>query len=74
MYHDGKLPIETFKERMELLGRRYGPGVAFYGYNREDLGDAGLPPINTEAKQARLKREIAANKPDLIIFNSIMCL
>ena len=32
---------------------------------REDLGDDGLPPLNTEAGQAWLKREIAAIKPDL---------
>jgi hypothetical protein len=33
-----------------------------------------LPPLNTEAGQLWLKREIAAIKPDLIIFDSIMCL
>ena len=30
--------------------------------------------MNTEAGQAWLRREIEAIKPDLIIFNSIMCL
>ncbi|MFZ3327501.1 MAG: hypothetical protein WA231_17170 [Methylocella sp.] len=33
-----------------------------------------MPPLNTEAGQAWLKREIAAVKPDLMIFDSIMCL
>jgi hypothetical protein len=63
-----------FKERMEPIVHRHGKDIEFYGYNREDLGDDGLPPLNTEAGQAWLKREIAAIKPDLIIFDSIMCL
>jgi hypothetical protein len=74
MYIDGELPMETFKERMELLAKRYGSDLAFYGYNREDLGDDGLPPLNTEAGQVWLKREIEAVKPDIIFFDSIMCL
>ena len=74
MYIDGELPIETFKERMELVASRYGEELQFYGYNREALGDGGLPPLNTEAGQAWLRREIEAVKPDLIIFDLIMCL
>jgi hypothetical protein len=74
MYLDGELPMETFKERMQLIADRHGKDIEFYGYNREDLGDDGLPPLNTEAGQAWLKREIAAIKPDLIVFDSIMCL
>jgi hypothetical protein len=74
MYLDGELPMETFKERIELLVKRHGPDIEFYGYNREDLGDNGLPPLNTEYGQAWLRREIIAIKPDLIIFDSIMCL
>jgi hypothetical protein len=74
MYLDGELPMETFKERMQLIADRHGKDIEFYGYNREDLGDDGLPPLNTEAGQAWLKREIAAVKPDLIVFDSIMCL
>ena len=74
MYLDGELPMETFKERIELLAKRYGADLQFYGYNREDLGDDGMPPLNTELGQVWLRREIAAIKPDLIIFNSIMCL
>ena len=74
MYLDGELPVETFKERMELVAGRYGEDIQFYGYNREALGDDGLPPLNTEAGQAWLRREIGAIKPDLIIFDSIMCL
>ena len=74
MYVDGELPIETFKERMQLIAARYGDDIQFYGYNREDLGDDGLPPLNTEQGQNWLRREIDAIKPDLIIFNSIFCL
>ena len=74
MYLDGELPMETFKERIELLAKRYGADLQFYGYNREDLGDDGMPPLNTELGQVWLRREIAAIKPDLIIFDSIMCL
>ena len=74
MYLDDELPMETFKERTKLIADRHGKDFVFYGYNREDLGDEGMPPLNTEAGQAWLKREIAAVKPDLIIFDSIMCL
>jgi hypothetical protein len=38
------------------------------------LATDGLPPLNTDAGQLWLKREIAAVKQDLIIFDSIMCL
>ena len=74
MYLDGELPIETFKERMELIAARHGRELPFFGYNREDLGFDGMPPLNTPAGQAWLRREIEAIKPDLIIFDSIMCL
>jgi len=74
MYLDGELPVETFKERMELIAARYGAGLQFYGYNREDLGFDGMPPLNTPTGQAWLRREIEAINPDLILFDSIMCL
>jgi AAA domain len=74
MYLDGELPLETFKERMQLIAARYGDDIQFYGYNREDLGDDRLPPLNTEQGQNWLRREIDAIKPDLIIFDSIFCL
>jgi hypothetical protein len=74
MYLDGELPVETFKERMELIASRYGRDIPFFGYNREDLGLDGMPPLNTPAGQVWLRREIEAIKPDLILFDSIMCL
>jgi hypothetical protein len=72
MYLDGELPVETFKERMQLIASRYGRDIPFFGYNREDLGLDGMPPLNTQAGQVWLRREIEAIKPDL--FDSIMCL
>jgi hypothetical protein len=74
MYLDGEMPVETFKERMELIAARYGRDLEFHGYNREDLGDGGMPPLNTPTGQAWLRREIDAIKPDIIVFDSIMCL
>lgn len=74
MYIDGELPVETFKERMELIGARSGRDIPFFGYNREDLGFDGVPPLNSDLGKAWLRREIEAIKPDLIIFDSIMCL
>ena len=74
MFIDGEMPIETFKERMQLVADRYGREIPFFGYNREYLGFDGMPPLNTPAGQAWLRREIEAIKPDLIIFDSIMCL
>ena len=72
MYFDGELPIETFKERMQLVAKQYGTNIDLYGYNRDDLGE--LPPLNTVPGQAWLRRELDEIKPDLVIFDSIMCL
>jgi hypothetical protein len=74
MYLDGEMPVETFRERTQLIAGRYGRDLEFYGYNREDLGDGGMPPLNTPVGQAWLRREIDAIKPDIIVFDSIMCL
>ena len=68
MYLDGELPVETFKERMQLIAARYGSDLQFYGYNRESLGFDGMPPLNTDLGQAWLRREIDAVKPDAIFF------
>ena len=74
MYLDGELPAETFKERMELIAQRYGPDISFWGYSRDVLGDDDMPPLNTPEGAAWLMREIEVVKPDLIIFDAIMCL
>jgi hypothetical protein len=74
MYLDGEMPAETFKERMEVIAKRYGPDIAFYGYNRDVLGDGEMHPLNTPEGEKWLWREIEAVKPDLIVFDSIMCL
>jgi hypothetical protein len=74
MYLDGEMPDETFKERMQLLADECGPGLALFGYNRDVLGPDEMPPLNTPEGEAWLMREIAAVKPDIIIFDSIMSL
>ena len=74
MYLDGEMPAETFKERMEIIARRYGADIQLYGYNRDVLGDGEMPPLNTPEGEKWLWREIEAVKPDLIVFDSIMCL
>ena len=74
MYLDGEMPAQTFKERMELIAQRYGKDIPFYGYNREDLGDGQMPPFNEADGEKWLMKEIEAVQPDLIIFDSIMCL
>ncbi len=74
MYLDGELPAETFKERMELIAERYGADVGLYGYNRDVLDDGEMPALNTPEGDAWLMREIDSVDPDLIVFDSIMCL
>jgi hypothetical protein len=74
MYLDGELPAETFKERMKLIAQRYGPDISFWGYSRDVLGDDDMPPLNLPEGVAWLMREIEVVKPDLIIFDAIMCL
>jgi hypothetical protein len=74
MYLDGELPVETFKERMQLIAKSYGADIELYGYNREVLAAVDMPPLNTEAGQKWLLAEIEKVKPDIIFFDSIMCL
>ncbi len=73
MYLDGELPVETFKERMQLVAACYGEGLPFYGYNRDDLGGV-MPPLNTEEGQKWLWRVIESLGPDAVFFDSIMSL
>jgi hypothetical protein len=65
MYIDGELPAETFKERMQLVAKSYGHAVPFYGYSREILGPDEMPPLNVEAGQKWLFKEIEIVKPDV---------
>lgn len=74
MYLDGELPAETFKERMQLIAARYGRDISLYGYNRDDLGDGQMPPLNEPKGEKWLMREIEEVKPELIVFDSIMAL
>jgi len=74
MYLDGEMPAETFKERMEIVAGRYGSDLKLFGYNRDVLKDDDLPPLNTEEGEKWLWREINSVKPELVTFDSIMCL
>ena len=75
MLIDGEMPSETFKERMELVAERHGRELEIYGYNRDWLGDEReIPPLDTDQGRQWLQHEIEIVKPDLIIFDSIMCL
>jgi hypothetical protein len=77
MYIDGDMPAETFQERIKLAKTIYSAaGVDFYGYNLDELDreGKGFEPFNTQDGRAWLEREIARINPDLIIFDSIMCL
>jgi hypothetical protein len=74
MYLDGELPGETFKERMVMVARAWGEDIAFFGYSRDALTVDDMPALNTEEGAKWLWDEIRRVRPDLIIFDSIMCL
>jgi len=74
MYLDGEMPAETMKERIEAAAAIYGDPVELYAYNRDDLGPNEMPPLNKPEGQKWLWREIDEVKPDLIMFDSMMCL
>jgi hypothetical protein len=50
--------------------------MQFYAYNLDELdrNRQGFEPFNTEGGRAWLEREIERVKPDLIVFDSVMCL
>jgi hypothetical protein len=73
-YFDGELPAETFKERLQFIASRYGEDLNLYGYNRDALRDGEMPAFNSPEGEAWLWREIDAVHPDLVIFDSVMCL
>jgi hypothetical protein len=74
MYLDGEMPAETFKERIEVVARRYRADLQLWVYNRDVLEDGAMPPLNTPGGEAWLLQEIELIKPDLILFDSIMSL
>jgi hypothetical protein len=77
MYIDGDLPAETCQDRVKLGFALYGAaGVEFYAYNLDELEreGKGFEPFNTAAGRAWLEREIERVEPDLIVFDSVMCL
>jgi RecA-family ATPase len=70
---DDEMPAETMKERIEAAAAIYGD-VDLFAYNRDILGSSAMPPLNKPEGQRWLWQEIEAVKPDLIIFDSLMCL
>jgi AAA domain len=74
MYLDGEMPSETMKERIEAAAAIYGDEVKLFAYNRDDLGPDAMPPLNKPEGQTWLWHEIEAVKPDVIMFDSMMCL
>ena len=74
IYIDGEMPAETFKERMQLIADEFGEDLTLFGYNRDVLGPDEMQPLNTPEGAKWLWREIEAVKPDVIFFDSIMCL
>jgi hypothetical protein len=71
MYLDGEMPAETAKERLEIIGQRYGTDLDLWFYNRDLIT---WPPLNGEPGTKWLMTEIEAIEPDLIIFDNIMSL
>jgi hypothetical protein len=76
LYIDGEMPIETFKERVIQAGSLYGRELKVFGLNRDDEAtlDHDMPPLNTDEGVIWLKHKIRKLKPDIIAFDSIMCL
>ena len=76
LYIDGEMPRETFKERTQQVANLYGENAQVFGLNRDSLQADGedIPPLNNDEGQAWLERQIDLYQPNVIIFDSIMCL
>ncbi len=76
LYIDGEMPAETFKERITQVTDLFGEDIELVGINRDDevTEDYDMPPLNTDEGFAWLKNKIETKKPDIITFDSIMCL
>ena len=76
LYIDGEMPAETFKERIIQVTNLFGKDIDLIGINRDDEASKNneMPPLNTEDGVKWLKHKIRYTKPDLIAFDSIMCL
>ena len=76
LYIDGEMPRETFKERTQQVANLYGENAQVFGLNRDSLqaDSEDIPPLNNDEGQAWLERQIDLYQPNVIIFDSIMCL
>jgi hypothetical protein len=69
------MPVETFKERIVQATNLF-PSDILYGINRDNETTEGreMPPLNTDDGLVWIRDKIKKYKPDLIVFDSIMCL
>jgi DNA polymerase III delta prime subunit len=76
LYIDGEMPAETFKERIVQVTGLFGEDIQLIGINRDDEATKGneMPPLNTDEGVRWLKHKISHIRPDVIVFDSIMCL
>jgi hypothetical protein len=74
LYIDGEMSRRLFKQRIADAVTRLGSSpTEFYALSHEDV--EGFSPLNTAAGQAIIERLIEEiGRPDLIVFDSIMCL
>jgi len=75
LYIDGEMPVETFKERIVQATDLF-PSDGVFGINRdnETTENREMPPLNTDDGLVWIRDKIKKYKPDLIVFDSIMCL
>jgi hypothetical protein len=74
LYIDGEMARRLFKERIADAAKRLGEQPAgFHALSHEDV--EGFAPLNTREGQSYIERLIEQiGNPDLIVFDSIMCL
>ena len=73
LYIDGEMSRRLFRQRIDDAVTRLGerPG-GFHALSHEDVEK--FAPLNSAAGQAYIERFITQIKPDLIVFDAIMCL
>lgn len=71
MYIDGEMGARAFKGRMVSAAQLYGSDLDLFGYNRGVEASGSMAPLDSPEGHAWLKAEVAALKPDLVVFDSI---
>jgi hypothetical protein len=54
---DGEMPVETMKERVQLLAQIYGAQTRLIVLNRERLAEKEMPPLDFARGQDRSAKE-----------------